>query len=113
MWKKLKDSQQTEIKTYRQKGINKKYPTTIWTWKLGDDVPEWLSDIAKVKSIVDGTKLDLIMSNTGGYEIKDSGGIDILVRTKKEDDLVCMSTDKTSIFSLSQLKFKLLYERES
>ena len=98
-------------KVLKQKGRNNKYPDEIWTWKLGEIVPE--SDIAKVSYLEgqDGNiQLEIISSNTGGYELKESSGLNVLVKAKKRDDFICMGTDKKSIFSLSPLKLKLLYK---
>ena len=47
----------------KQRGRNEKYPNEIKIWKLGDPVPSWLSDLAKVKKIKqDGSiVIDIIM----------------------------------------------------
>ena len=37
--------------TYKQRGRNDKYPAKIEVWRIGEKVPEWLSDRAKVKFI--------------------------------------------------------------
>ena len=99
-------------KVLKQKGRNNKYPDEIWTWRLGEIVPEWLSDIAKVSYLEgqDGNiQLEIVSSSTGGYELKESSGLIVLVKARGREDFICMGTDKRSIFSLSPLKLKLLY----
>ena len=62
-------------KVLKQRGRNNKYPDEIWTWRLGEIVPEWLSDIAKVSYLEgqDGNiQLEIVSSSTGGYELKES-----------------------------------------
>ena len=101
-------------KIFKQRGYNSKYPDNIVTWRYGETVPEWLSDIAKVNAINDNTnKVNLFTrdTNTGGYEILDSSGTSVLVRTVKKSDFVCKS-DKI-IFSLTEEQFNLLYIEES
>ena len=93
---------------YEQKGENDKYPKEIKIWKIGEKIPEWLSDSAKVL-FIDGNgniTLDTIDNNTGGYEIKSSSG-DTLVSLKKKSDIVCFGNSK--IFGLSEKQFNLIY----
>ena len=101
-------------KTYKQKGKNNKYPTTIQVWKLGDSVPEWLSNIAKVGAINENTgELSLFTrdTNTGGFELLDSGGTISLVKTKSRKDYVCKPLESRGpVFSLTPLQLKMLYE---
>lgn len=96
---------------YIQKGKNNKYPQTIEdTWKLGDLVPEWLSDIAKVGSIDSETNTVSLITRdttTGGYEIIDSSGSYNILTTKTKEDIICKSGAK--IFSLTPIQFNLLY----
>lgn len=77
---------------YRQKGYNCLWPWEIETWRIGEKVPEWLSDIALVE-FIDGegniTLRTRSISN-GGYEILQAG-IDkaiTLVRVNKKEDFV-------------------------
>ena len=44
-------------KIFRQTGENEAYPKEIITWRKGDEVPEWLSDIARIKSYDQGKKI--------------------------------------------------------
>lgn len=95
----------------KQLGYNKKYPETVDTWKFGStSVPEWLSDRAKVK-FIDGEgnlTLDILETNTGGYEIKNTEGTGALLLVPGKDDFVCYGDGK--IFSLTPVQFKLLYK---
>lgn len=102
-----------EEKLYKQKGLNKKYPEVIRIWKLDETVPEWLSDIAKVSWIDNGTGsvvLETIRTSSGGYSIIGADGNSSLVTVNKIDDYVCIGDDK--IFPLNKDQLRLLY-RES
>ena len=98
---------------YRQKGENNRYPKKIETWKFGEPIPEWLSDIAKVLYQDGGTgeiHLDTTPLNTGGYEIKDSGGTGVLIRVMHAEDLVCRNLiERASLFTLTPIQLSLLY----
>lgn len=95
-----------------QRGRNDKYPEKIEVWKPGDKVPEWLSDRAKVELVDLGNAdkiLKIIELSSGGYEIPDASGKNVLIRVPKEG-WVCYGNNK--IFSLSALELELLYEKE-
>lgn len=97
------------MKLYKQLGGNEKYPKQIQIWRLGEQIPEWLSDSAKVKFIDgEGNKTLAINNLENGYEIIDSSGNFVLVKTKTNDSLVCFGENK--IFSLTKKQFDLLYE---
>ena len=94
-----------------QRGENKNYPNQISTWRLGEKIPEWLSDQAKIK-FIDGEgnlTLDWLETSTGGVEIQDSTGLNVLVRLKTKDSILCFSTDTNKIFSLTPIQYNLLY----
>lgn len=95
---------------YTQAGENKEYPESVLVWKVGDKVPEWLSDRAKVKFIdADGNiTLETTDTTSGGLEIHDTSGTGSLVKLKKKTDLVCCGDGR--IFSLSPVQFGLLYK---
>ena len=82
-------------KIYRQKGYNILWPWEIEVWKLGDPVPEWLGDRARVKWI-DGEgnlTLDLDYTSSGGYNIKAAGiGQDDIVKVKSKSWFVYISS---------------------
>ena len=97
---------------YIQSGSNPDFPRRIKIWKLGDPVPEWLSDKAKV-IFLDGDgniTLDIIDTNSGGVSIKSSNGIDVLVNLNRKSDYVCSALDEDRIFSLNPIQLKLLYK---
>ena len=96
-----------------QKGRNNNYPESIKTWRRGEKVPEWLSDRAYISSIDINIGYNLKYRNTttGGYEILDSSGIDVLVRAENKDDYICLGNNG-KIFSLSPKQLKLLYKDE-
>ena len=100
------------MKRYKQKGENSKYPKEIKVWNVGDEIPEWLSDKAKVK-FVDGEgniTLETNDTTTGGLEIWDSTGTSILVRLESKEDNVCIDlNEKGAIFSLTKKQTNLLY----
>lgn len=94
-----------------QRGYNPKYPENIDTWKIGDKVPEWLSDRASVK-FIDGEgniTLNINQINTGGFEIKNSGNQGILIKTDTPDSLICFSQGY-GIFKLRPKQLNLLYK---
>ena len=96
-----------------QRGMNDRYPDEIETWKLGDKIPEWLSDKAQV-IFIDGEgnlTLNIRDLNSGGKEIIGSDGKSILVKMETPKSLVCYSPRRT-IFSLRQEQIDLLYESE-
>lgn len=102
---------------YIQSGYNYNYPKEIETWepkKREEKIPEWITDRAKVLKIDQETGepvLDTHSLVTGGVEII---GADqkVLVRTKLQDDLVCLDLEKQEIFSLSKEHLTLLYKKE-
>lgn len=96
-----------------QRGMNDRYPDEIETWKLGDKIPEWLSDKAQVV-FIDGEgnlTLNIRDLNSGGKEIIGSDGKSILVKMETPKSLVCYSP-RRPIFSLRQEQIDLLYESE-
>ena len=98
---------------YEQRGYNSRFPVIIKdTWKIGELVPEWLSDRAKINYIDDNTGnvgLDLVETNNGGYIIRDSSGSSDLVHLISRDDLVCCDI-MNNIFSLTKKQIELLYD---
>jgi len=104
--------------TNKQIGENSKYPQEVITWKLGEVVPEWISDRAKVTALeatTNNVQIDLRNTNTGGYEIIDADGINTLVKSNGKEDIICREAlHKTSkIFSLSPIQFKLIYGKRN
>lgn len=102
-----------------QRGENPKYPYKIKTWRLGEDVPEWISDNAKIQ-FLDGEgniTLSIIETNTGGFEIIKSDGSGVLVRLNNKRDYVCISDESITspltikdIFPLTEHQLNLLYK---
>ena len=98
------------MSVFIQSGYNSKYPLKIETWKLGETIPDWLSDKAKV-NFVDGDgnlTLDIHETSSGGIEIINSGGTGTLVLLKSKRDYVCRGEDNI-IFPLSEIQLNLLY----
>lgn len=96
----------------KQRGRNDSFPDEILVWKIGDPVPEWLSDRASIAYIDDVTGnvgLNMTETSTGGYIIKDASGMADLVKLVSREDYVCKSTDNDRIFSLSHIQLGLLY----
>lgn len=96
---------------YKQTGQNDAYPDTVDIWCLGWEVPEWLSDRARVKFIDgEGNKtIEVIEEPNGGFSIIDSGGSDRLVTTKTKTSIICFGDSK--IFALTGKQFEILYSR--
>ncbi len=94
----------------KQKGQNSNYPQEISIWKMGEKVPEWLSNVAQILGIDDANDTYILGINRlskGGYEIKDSSGQNVLVRVWNDDNYVCYGDGR--FFSLSPTQLKLLY----
>ena len=92
------------------------FPGRVTTWKYGDDVPEWLSDIAKVASIDNNThriSLETRETNTGGFEILDSSGQHVLARLDSKTDILCRDISSEvkgiTLFSMTPRQFDLIY----
>lgn len=97
---------------YVQFGKNDAWPREIEVWKLGDPIPEWLSDQGKV-SFVDGDgniTLETHETSSGGFEIVASGGTGTLVMMKDKKDYVAIGKENNKIFSLSDIQLNLLYK---
>lgn len=101
-------------KQYKQRGVNNAYPLEIETWKWGEDIPEWLSDLAKIGAIDSETNkvfLEHRELSAGGYELLDSSGSGTLVRTTSKGDYVCrdLSKKKGGLFVLTPIQLNLIY----
>ena len=93
----------------RQRGRNEKYPNEIKVWRLGEPIPTWLSDVAKVKDVKgDGSMIiDIRMvDNDRGFEIIKPDN-QILVRTNKNSDIICFGNKQ--FFVLTEKQLDLLY----
>ena len=96
-----------------QCGRNSKYPRKIETWRIGEAIPEWLSDVAKIQSVDLGSgKMYIKMCDydTSGFEITAADGYSPLVRAKNKSDYICYGDEK--IFSLTEAQIKLLYKEK-
>ena len=97
---------------YIQSGRNDKYPKEIETWRFGEKVPEWISDICKVK-FIDGLgnlTLDYRETNTGGLELISSSGDRTVLIIKSKKDYVCWGDSK--LFTLRPIQLNLLYKQK-
>ena len=95
---------------YSQRGRNNKYPEKIETWKIGEKVPIWLSDRARIK-FIDGNgnmTLDRRDRGDGSYEIIEASGIQTLVTVKERNGVVCFGDGR--VFSLRERQLEILYE---
>ncbi len=95
--------------SYKQRGQNEKYPVEVEIWRLGDKVPEWLSDRARIK-FIDGEgnmTLDRRDHGSGGFEIISADGIHPLVNISERDGVVCFGDGR--IFGLRKRQFEILY----
>ena len=94
-----------------QSGDNPDYPRKAIIWRYGiDPVPEWLSDRAKIKCIDNNGNPQLEIRNgvSGEIEIIESGGRDVLVKTKTKDSILLYS-ETHPIISLTPHQLELLY----
>ena len=96
--------------SYKQRGKNDKYPGVIETWKIGERVPEWLSERAKVRFIdgEGGVTLDRRDREDGSYEIIEASGVKPLVTVTERKGIVCFGDGK--VFSLREHQLEILYE---
>ncbi len=96
--------------SYKQRGRNDKYPEMIETWKIGEKVPVWLSDRAKVK-FIDGNgdvTLDRRDRGDGSFEIIGASGVQTLVTVSERSGVVCFGGGR--VFSLRERQLEILYE---
>lgn len=96
-----------------QRGRNEKYPEKIEVWRKGSKVPEWLSDRAKIDMLDLGNEdkiLKITELSSGGYELFDSSGKNVLVKVPEENGYVCFGNSK--IFALKERELELLYKEE-
>jgi len=95
---------------WRLRGENSKFPELILdTWKLGNPVPTWISDICKVK-FMDGEgniTLEKRDTNTGGYELLSADNSRVLIKVPEKSSLLCWDGNKITV--LREIQFKLLY----
>jgi hypothetical protein len=103
------------MKYFVQRGHNPDWPYLIPehnTWRLGEDIPEWLSDRAYITIISgDGIKnLGTRETSGGGIEIINSGKIGTLVTLKKKDWIVIYKDGVVK--SLSPEAMKFLYKKK-
>ena len=80
---------------YRQKGYNCLYPPKIETWRLGEKVPEWLSDRAAIE-FIDGEGNITLKTRSlsgGGFEIIQAGGRETLCKVSKKEDYIYKPID--------------------
>jgi hypothetical protein len=98
------------IKKYEQAGYNPKYPRKIESWDTKGDIPEWLSDRAKV---ILGPLNEFILktrpTSSGGMEIINSEDTAVLISTRFKDDHICWG-DQT-LFVLTEKQLELLYDQ--
>ena len=95
-----------------QLGHNPKFPEKAEVWRHGvDPVPEWLSDMARIKEIdSEGNPiLDTRDCNTGEIEIIDSSGREVLIRLKGKDSVLLYS-DTHPLITLTSHQLELLYK---
>lgn len=93
----------------KQRGRNEKYPNEIKVWRLGEPIPTWLSDIAKVKDVKENGSMviDIRMADDDrGFEIIKPDN-QILIRTNKNSDIICFGNNQ--LFVLTEKQLELLY----
>ena len=99
---------------YKQCGKNDKYPDEILIWMVNDtkNIPDWIIDNCKVKSITDRIVLDTRNTNTGGLDFIMAGSNSVLFSTKTKNDYACYDQKTKRIFSLTETQLNLLYEKK-
>ena len=93
----------------KQRGRNEKYPNEIKAWRLGEPIPTWLSDMAKVKDVKENGSMviDIRMADDDrGFEIIKPDN-QILIRTNKNSDIICFGNNQ--LFVLTEKQLELLY----
>ena len=98
---------------YKQSGRNDKYPEFIDTWRYGEKVPDWLSDISKVRLVLgDGSiVLDIREFGEDSFEIIRSDSNNVLISVKSKSNYVCYSKETRQLFSLRPVQLDLLYKK--
>lgn len=100
------------MRVYKQSGRNSNYPDEIETWRFGEKIPDWISDIAKIKFIdAEGNMtLETRETNTGGIEIIGSDGTRVILRLSNKSNIVCYCSETKKLFALTPLQLSLLYK---
>lgn len=100
------------MRRYVIKGENPFYPVEVETWRFGEKVPSWLIEICKIESFDSNNEPILTTKNKsdkGGCEYVGSEG-KVIFRTSSETDYIVKDVNSSSIYVMSDLKFKLLYK---
>lgn len=97
--------------TVTQKGNNPDYPKEAYIWTLSEEVPEWISDRAKISGFKETGEPILMIrrKSSGGLELLDSSGKETLISLKTEDSWVLFSSSHPLI-SLTPHQLELLYD---
>lgn len=94
-----------------QKGLNPDYPKEAYIWTPTQPIPEWLSDRAKVSGFKDTGEpiLSTISKTSGGLDIIESSGRNVLVSLKTKDSWVLYSSSHP-LMSVTPHQLELLYD---
>lgn len=96
----------------KQVGYNPDYPMEADIWTLSQPVPEWISDRAKISEVNESGEPIVLTrkKSSGGLDIFDSSGREVLVSLDTEDSYILYSKTHPLI-SLTPHQLDLLYVR--
>lgn len=100
---------------YKQTGKNVLYPKEIETWRLGEELPEWLLNICKVEydKETDGFKPVIQPGVKGGYVLLESGNTaKVLVCATKDSDYIAKDTKSYRLYVISERGLELMYSEQ-
>ena len=103
------------MRKLKQWGYNPDYPIEVEGWKIGEKVPDWLSDVAKVSGF-DGKTGDILLDmwtdKQGKFHIKDTyRPIDLLV-IPNTDSMVVYGDGKLIVLDPEEIDFLYIETEE-
>lgn len=93
-----------------QRGLNPDYPKEAYVWTPNQPIPEWLLDRAKISGFEESGKPILYTrpKTSGGVEILDASGKNVLVSLETEDSWILYSKTHP-LMSVTPHQLELLY----
>lgn len=94
-----------------QKGYNPDYPVEAYIWTPTQPIPEWMIDRAKISGFNESGEPILCtrLKSSGGIDILDSSGKNVLVSLVTEDSWILYSSSHP-LMSVTPHQLELLYD---
>ena len=94
-----------------QKGYNPDYPKEAYIWTPNQPIPEWMIDRAKISGFNESGEPILCTrsKSSGGIEILDSSGKEVLVSIRTKDSWILYSSSHP-LMSVTPHQLELLYD---